>query len=179
MLVLLIGVLLTHLGTYMVIPILPIMFSETIGLSLGTVGVLLATYSISFQFGSMFGGVLADRIGRRIVIGSGALIGAVGFAGLGLFTIFIPILLTTDIAGFGNGLNAPSTKAGIAALASKENQTTAFSFRGVAANIGTAIAGLTVFFLVVGSPTIIFWFEGIIYRQSTILKSSQLSISYT
>ncbi len=163
MLVLLIGVLLTHLGTYMVIPILPIMFSETIGLSLGTVGMLLATYSISFQFGSMFGGFLADRIGRRIVIGGGALIGAVGFAGLGLFTIFIPVLLTTATAGFGNGLNAPSTKAAIAALASKENQTTAFSFRGVAANIGTAIAGLTVFFLVVGSPTIIFWIAGTIY----------------
>src|SRR5690625_8034172 len=97
---------------------------------------LLATYSISFQFGSMLGGFLADRIGRRIVIGGGALIGAVGFAGLGLFTIFIPILLTTAIAGFGNGLNAPSTKAAIAALASKENQTTAFSFRSEERRVG-------------------------------------------
>src|SRR5699024_12554046 len=105
MLVLLIGVLLTHLGTYMVIPILPIMFSETIGLSLGTVGMLLATYSISFQFGSMFGGFLADRIGRRIGIGGGALIGAVGFGGLGLFSIFIPVLLSSGVAGFRHGFD--------------------------------------------------------------------------
>src|SRR5690625_7235933 len=93
MLVLLIGVLLTHLGTYMVIPILPIMFSETIGLSLGTVGMLLATYYISFQFGSMFGGFLADRIGRRMVIGVGDLIGVVRFAELGFLIYFLPILL--------------------------------------------------------------------------------------
>ncbi|MRH44062.1 MFS transporter [Aquibacillus halophilus] len=163
MLILLVGVLLSHLGTYMVIPILPIMLNETIGLTFSTVGMVLAAYAIAFQFGSLSGGFLADRIGRRTVIALGALIGAVGFIGLGIFSIYIPILVTTVIAGFGNGLNAPSTKAAIAALASKGKETTAFSFRGIAANIGTAIAGLIVFFLVSGSPTTIFWIAGIIY----------------
>ncbi|MBB6451846.1 MFS family permease [Salirhabdus euzebyi] len=163
MIVLLIGVLLSHLGTYMVIPILPIMLNETIGLSFATVGLVLATYAIAFQFGSLFGGFLADRIGRRQIIGLGALVGAVGFFGLGMFSIYMPVLIATVIAGLGNGLNAPSTKAAIAALASKGNETTAFSLRGISANIGTAIAGLVVFFLVSGSPTAIFWIAGGIY----------------
>jgi len=163
MIVLLLGVLLSHLGTYMVIPILPIMLNDSIGLSFSTVGFVLAAYAISFQFGSLFGGFLADRIGRRTIIGLGALIGGIGFIGLGVFPSYIPVLISTVIAGFGNGLNAPSTKAAIAALASKGNETTAFSLRGISANIGTAVAGLIVFFLVSGSPTIIFWIAGIIY----------------
>lgn len=163
MLILLLGVLLSHLGTYMIIPILPIMLSEVIGLGLGRIGIVLATYAIAFQFGSMFGGFLADRIGRRMIIGLGAFIGAAGFIGLGIFSTYILVLVTTFVAGLGNGLNAPSTKAAIAALASKGSETTAFSFRGIAANIGTAAAGLIVFFLVTGSPTIIFWIAGFIY----------------
>lgn len=163
MLILLIGVLLSHLGTYMVIPILPIMLKVEAELSLIQIGSVLAAYAISFQFGSLIGGFLADRIGRRFIIGLGALIGAAGLIGFGFFTSYLLLLLTSVTTGLGNGLNAPSTKAAISALASKENQTTAFSIRGIAANIGTATAGLIVFFLITGSSQIIFWIAGVIY----------------
>lgn len=69
---------------------------------------------------------------------------------------FYRMRLDTGQIGAWNGLNAPSTKAAIAALASKENQTTAFSLSGIAANIGTATAGLIVFFLISVSLQIIF-----------------------
>jgi len=163
MIILMLGVLLSHLGTYMVTPILPIVLRIEAGLSLVQVGTVLATISISFQFGSVLGGFLADRIGRRFIIGLGALIGACGLIGFGLFTSYWLLLLMAITIGAGNGLNAPSTKAAIAALASKENQTTAFSLRGIAANIGTGTAGLIVFFLITGSSKIIFWVAGAIY----------------
>ncbi|MGO4886555.1 MFS transporter [Anaerobacillus sp. MEB173] len=166
--ILMIGVLLSHLGTYMVIPILPIMLRIEAGLSLIQIGTVLAAIAISFQFGSIMGGFLADRIGRRFIIGLGALIGAGGLIGFGLFSTYFLLLLMAIIIGVGNGLNAPSTKAAIAALASKENQTTAFSLRGIAANIGTATAGLIVFFLITGSSQIIFWIAGAIYILLTI-----------
>lgn len=166
--ILMLGVLLSHLGTYMVIPILPIMLRIEAGLSLVEIGTVLATIAISFQFGSVLGGFLADRIGRRFIIGLGALIGAGGLIGFGLFTTYVLLLLMAITIGLGNGLNAPSTKAAIAALASKENQTTAFSLRGIAANIGTATAGLIVFFLITGSSQIIFWIAGTIYIVLTL-----------
>ncbi|MEB1807433.1 MAG: MFS transporter [Bacillaceae bacterium] len=168
LIILMIGVLLSHLGTYLVIPILPIMLRLEAGLTLIQVGTVLAAIAIAFQFGSILGGFLADRIGRRFIIGLGALIGAGGLIGFGLFTTYILLLLMAIIVGLGNGLNAPSTKAAIAALASKENQTTAFSLRGIAANIGTATAGLIIFFLITGSSQIIFWIAGIIYIVLTI-----------
>ena len=134
MLILLLGVLLSHLGTYLVIPMLPIMLKIDADLSLAKIGMVLAANAISFQFGSLLGGFLADRIGRRFIIG------------FGLFTIYGLLLVAALVTGLGNGLNAPSTKAAIAALASDENKTTAFSMRGIAANIGTASAGIIIFF---------------------------------
>lgn len=160
---LLLGVLLSHLGMYMVNPILPIMLSLEAGLTIVQVGTVLAVIAIFFQLGSILGGFLADRIGRRFIIGLGALIGAGGLIGFGLFSTYVLLLLMGATIGLGNGLNAPSTKAAISALASKENQTTAFSLRGVAANVGIATAGLIVFIFISGSSQIIFWIAGIIY----------------
>lgn len=69
MLVLLLGVLLSHLGTAMVIPMLPIMLKVDTQVSLVQIGTILASVAISFQVGSILGGILADRIGRRFIIG--------------------------------------------------------------------------------------------------------------
>ncbi|MGG7620781.1 MFS transporter [Bacillus coreaensis] len=168
LLILLLGVLLSHLGTYIVLPMLPIMLKNNANLNTVQIGTILASIAIAFQIGSIAGGVLADRIGRRFIIGLGAFIGSFGIMGFGLFTTYWPFFITATIMGLGNGLNAPSTKAAIAALASENNRTTAFSFRGIAANIGTATAGLIVFFLFIGTSKLIFWIAGIIYLLLTL-----------
>lgn len=163
LLILLVGVILSHLGTMLVMPILPIMLKIDAGLPLTQIGIILAAISIAFQFGSISGGVLADRVGRRFIIGLGACITGGGLVGFAVFSGYLLFLLMAIVIGFGTGLNAPSTKAAIAALASAENRTTAFSFRGIAANIGTAGAGLIIFFLITGSSKLIFWIAAIIY----------------
>lgn len=163
MLMLMIGVLLFHLGTYMITPILPIILKAHVGLSLVQIGTVLAAIAISFQFGSLFGGFLADRIGRKAIISLGSLLVAFGYIGFGMFKTYGLLLLMAIVIGTGNGLYAPSTKAAIAALASKENQTTAFSLRGIAANVGIAVSGLIVFFFLTSSSSMIFWIAGIIF----------------
>ncbi|QDP42193.1 MFS transporter [Radiobacillus deserti] len=170
MIILLLGVLLTHLGTYLVIPILPILLSESIGLNVTTVGISLATYAISFQFGSLTGGFLADRLGRRMIITVGALVAAIGFVGIGFSTSFLFIVVSIAITGYGNGLNAPSTKAGIAAMASEDNQTTAFSFRGIVANVGMGASGLIIFFFIIGTPPFLFFIASGIYVVLAIIS---------
>ncbi|QOR68734.1 MFS transporter [Cytobacillus suaedae] len=168
--ILMLGVLLAHLGTLLVMPILPIMLKTDAGLSVTKIGTVLAAIAIAFQFGSIFGGILADRIGRRFIIGLGALIAGVGIALFGFFTGYGPLLLAAIIMGLGNGLHAPSIKASIAALASEENRTTAFSLRGIAANIGTGTAGLIIFFLVTGTPSLLFWTAGLIYGALAVIS---------
>lgn len=163
LLILLFGVLLSHLGTYLVTPMLPIVLKTDAGLSISQIGIVLASIAIAFQVGSVLGGVLADRIGRGFTIGLGALIAASGLIGFGFFEQFSLLLITAITMGLGTGLNAPSTKAAIAALASTENRTTAFSIRGIAANIGTGSAGLIVFFFLTDTSKMIFWIAGGIY----------------
>lgn len=172
--ILLLGVLLAHLGTLLVMPILPIMLKTDARLSVTKIGTVLAVIAIAFQFGSIFGGVLADRIGRRFIIGLGALITAIGIILFGFFTSYSLLLVAAIIMGLGNGLHAPSIKASIASLASEENRTTAFSLRGIAANIGTGTAGLIIFFLITGTPSIIFWAAGLIYLVLAIISWTML-----
>jgi MFS family permease len=168
--ILLLGVLLSHLGTYLVIPILPIVLTTEMNISIGRIGVILASISIFFQIGSILGGYLADRIGRRVIIGLGAFIGALGLFGLAAFNDYYLLVIMAAILGLGNGLNAPSTKASIASIVAKEKQTTAFSLRGIFANIGTGSAGLIVFLLITGSSKVTFWIAGFIYILSAILS---------
>jgi MFS family permease len=156
--VLLFSVLIMHLATYMVLPLIPIFLKVQKGMSVTEIGLILAVSPFTFQAGSILGGFLADRIGRRSVIAIGAWINAIALVGYGIFnqlSFFIGVAL---LSGLGVGLNAPAIKAAIAALASQdENKTTAFSLRGIAANIGTSIAGLLTFFVLGGSSSLIFY----------------------
>jgi len=78
-----------------------------------------------------------------------------GYAVLHEFWLFAVL---SAISGLGVGLNAPSTKAALAALASDDDhQTTVFSFRGIAANVGIAAAGGLSYFVLGGSFSVIFW----------------------
>ncbi|WP_191567680.1 MFS transporter [Metabacillus idriensis] len=162
--VLLFGVMLSHLGTYMVIPLLPIFLKVQKGMTITEIGLVLAVSPFTYQGGSLLGGWLADRIGRRAIIAVGALINAAAIAGFAFFDELWMFIAMGVLSGLGVGLNAPSTKAAIAALASKDsNKTTAFSLRGIAANIGTAIAGLLTYFVLGGNSALIFYVAAGLY----------------
>lgn len=162
--ILLLGVLLSHLGTYMVLPILPIYLTNTKGITVSDLGLILAMSPITFQAGSMMGGVISDRIGRRSVIAIGALVNAAALAGYAWFSSRWSLIGVGLVSGLGVGLNAPSTKAAIALLASEGNrQTSAFAMRGIAANIGTALAGLLVYFVLGGATSTVFYTASVIY----------------
>jgi MFS family permease len=155
---LLLSVLLLHLGYYMILPILPIYLKLNKGMGIAEIGIILAVIAFSFQGASVLGGFLADRFGRRTIIALGAIIRAGAFVGYAIFQPFWAIIAMSFFNGVGGGLNAPSTKAAIAALASSdENKTTAFSLRGIAANIGTSLAGLMTYFVLGGSSALIFY----------------------
>lgn len=155
---LLIGIFLLHLGNYMILPLLPIFLKVQKGLSITDIAIVLAVSPIAFQVGSILGGVLADRIGRRTIIGVGAWISAAAFIGYTVANTLWLFILMGLLSGLGIGLNAPATKAVIAEIASSDkNKTTAFSMRGIAANVGTATAGLLTFYVLGGASNFIFY----------------------
>ncbi|WP_338753084.1 MFS transporter [Bacillus sp. FJAT-52991] len=169
--VLLAGVLLSHLGTYMVVPLLPIFLKVEKGMTIAEIGIILAMSPFTYQVSSLLSGWLADRIGRRGVMAVGAWLNGAAIAGFALFDTFWLLISMGLLSGLGVGLNTPSTKATIAALAAEEdNKTTAFSLRGVAANVGIALAGLLTYFVLGGAFTLIFYTAAGLYMLSGFIS---------
>ncbi|GIQ67643.1 MFS transporter [Xylanibacillus composti] len=156
--VLLFGVLAAHLATYMVVPLLPIYLKLAKHMSVTQIGLTLGLTPFAFQAGSLLGGWLSDRVGRRMIIAGGAWINAAALVGYALAEPAWLLMGMALLNGLGIGLNAPATKAAIAAIASDATlKTTAFSLRGIAANIGIATAGLLTFFVLGGASAYLFY----------------------
>ncbi|WP_203363630.1 MFS transporter [Bacillus sp. REN10] len=156
--VLLAGVLLAHLGTYMVVPLLPIFLKVEKGMTVAQIGLILAMSPFTYQASSLLSGWLADRIGQKGVMAVGAWLNGAAIAGFALFDSLGLLISMGLLSGLGVGLNAPAIKAAIAALAAGEDQkTTAFSLRGVLANVGIALAGLLTYFVLGRAFSLIFY----------------------
>jgi hypothetical protein len=161
--VLLVSVLLAHLGTYMVVPLLPIFLKLQKDLTISEIGIVLAATPFALQAGSLLGGWLADRIGRRTVIVAGAWLNAAALAGYAWLDGLWILTGISLLSGLGIGLHAPSIKAAIAAIPSQQDQTLIFSYRGIAANIGIASAGLLTYFALGGPSARIFYIAAGLY----------------
>lgn len=162
--VLLSGILFTHFGLYMILPFLAIVLSTQRGLTFTEVGLVLGAGSISYLIGSIVGGQMADRIGKRTAIVTGLLLRAVGFAGYAFVHPLGLLFATSVVSGIGGGMYTPPAKAGIAFYASGGgNKTTAFSYRGIAANIGTMTGPLIGAWLMTRSVVVLFLLAAVIY----------------
>lgn len=157
------GVLFTHLGTYMLVPYFSIILAKEKGLPLSQVGFVLAAGSVAYLIGSLLGGVISDRLGRRRTMVGGLIVRGGGLL-LFIWAGSFPTLLAANlIAGAGSGFYMPSAKAGIATYAAQGERTTAFSWRGIAANIGVTLGPLLGTFLLTRSSTVLFAGTAVIY----------------
>ncbi|WP_139491345.1 MFS transporter [Brevibacillus dissolubilis] len=156
-------VLFMHLASYFVIPILPVFLETVRGLSISQIGLLLGANSIAYQAGSLLGGVLSDRLGRRNVMVIGSLIQAAAMLGYSSIGGYVALVTISTVNGIGVGLLAPTLKAKIADVVSSELRTSAFSWRGIAANAGIAIAGVTVTFLALSANSRLFVYAAVVF----------------
>ncbi len=149
--VLLTTILLFHAGWYMLLPFLAVLLTSRRGLTPSQAGLVLAAHSFTLLTGSLVGGWLADRFGRRLTLVAGIGLRALGIAALGLVAGLPMLLGAAAVAGVGGGLYVPAAKAAIATLAEKGNREQAFSLRGIAANLGVS-TGPVLGGLLVGGP---------------------------
>lgn len=139
-----IAVLIMHLADYVIIPILPVLLSINQGLRADQIGFIIGIGSLSFQFGSIIGGIISDRIGRKVTLVTGSAIEIFALIGFGLSNHYNHFVLFQILNGIGGGIYAPTIKASIAEYSKDSTyiRTTAFSLRGMAANLGIAIGGM-------------------------------------
>lgn len=154
--VLLGGILLFHAGWYMLLPFLAVLLTARRGLSPTEAGLVLGAQSLALLVGSLGGGRLADRVGRRRAMVAGLLLRGVGIAGLGALLLWQPeavgvgaapgglggLLASAGLIGLGGGLYGPSAKAALTLLAPARQRADAFALRGMAAHTGTGAGPL-------------------------------------
>jgi MFS family permease len=173
---LIVGRLLSSIGSGFVLFYAPIFFVNHVGLSAAAVGLGIGSESISGVIGRILGGFLADspRWGRRKILLMAVAISAMADLVFTFSHDFPTFLAGNLLMGLGIGLYWPATESMVADLASLEQRNEAFALNRLADSLGLslgvvlggALIALTgsyrALFVIDGISFLIFF--GIVYR---------------
>lgn len=129
-------------GVFFGIPVLAPALRDDYGLTLPQVGVVIATVSVGMLVTVFPWGILADRIGERVVMAAGLTLGGMFLAGAATAASFAPLVLTLTAAGaFGACVQAASGRA-VMAWFDVSQRGFALGIRQTAVVVGGAAAAL-------------------------------------
>lgn len=150
----------------MLMPFFALYLNEQVG-STFLVGILMAVSPIAALIGSMYGGWLADKYGRKpmmIISISGNGLVLLGFL---FFDNFISYLLLSALLGLFNSLFHPAASAMVIDVTPEEKRTEAFGLLRMGQNLGASIGPILGASIIVLSKNLIF----IIASSSLLLYS--------
>ncbi|HWI65920.1 MAG TPA: MFS transporter [Symbiobacteriaceae bacterium] len=161
--VIIVGLFMIAMGTYLVTPFFTIYLRETIGLSALEVGMAL-TAKLWASYGlTMVGGALADRYGARTTMVVGLLIRAVSYMGIASAGSAPSVIAWSILMGMGGALFNPASKTAMAALATNQDRVKLFSMRNTANNVGVSIGPMLGLAALFGSPRTVFFIAALTY----------------
>jgi MFS family permease len=159
------GALVNKLGSF-VFTYLAIYLTRARHFSVAAAGLIVSLWGLGGIACGPVGGILADRLGRRLTMLVSFLAGALAMVQLGLARSPLHIALSTLVLGFCNDLWRPAMAATVTDIVPPADRTRAFGYLYWAANLGFAgssmIAGLvaslsfTWLFIVDAATTAIF-----------------------
>jgi len=134
--VLITSALVENMAFGLIIPLLTIYMVTDVGISESLSGVVLAGYTLSGIPGTIVGGMLVDKIGRRVVLL--ASLGLMSFTILMYFFAFdfVTFLLVAMADSFVGSLYMPAANAVIADVIPSKNRPKAYSTLRIAWNVG-------------------------------------------
>jgi DHA1 family multidrug resistance protein-like MFS transporter len=133
---------LMYCGFFMVIPLVSVHYVEDLGFVATVVGLALALRQLLQQGIAVFGGMLADVIGVRALIGAGVLIRAVGFTTLAWADTAPLLFLAMVLSALGGALFEAPSRAAIAALTGEEERVRFFALNSVIGGLGMTVGPL-------------------------------------
>lgn len=124
------------LGSGVVYPYFTIHFYQTLGIPFSVVGLGLLANNVMLAVGTVVGGVLADRYGRKPVMVTSMGSSALTLAAYAFVTTGPALIVTAGAAGFTAGLYAPASQAILADLTTSAARDRAYALLKVASNVG-------------------------------------------
>jgi DHA1 family multidrug resistance protein-like MFS transporter len=130
---------LMYCGFFMVIPLVSVHYVENLGFAAAVVGMALALRQLLQQGITLVGGMLADILGVRGLIGAGVLIRTVGFISLAWADTAPLLFLAMILSALGGALFEAPSRAAIAALTEEAERARFYSLNGVIGGLGMSI----------------------------------------
>ncbi|MBN1486044.1 MAG: MFS transporter [Anaerolineae bacterium] len=144
--VLIIALFIDRLGGALIFPFLTLYVTQKFNVGMTEVGAIFGMFSLTSIFGSMIGGALSDRIGRKTMLIFGLVFSALSSLLMGLVDSFTLFLFSALIVGLLANVAGPAQQAMVADLLPEKQRAEGFGILRVAANlavtIGPAIGGL-------------------------------------
>jgi len=144
--ILILAVFIDRVGGAILFPFLTLYVTRRFAVGMTEVGVLFGLYSIASIGGSMFGGALTDRVGRKSMLLFGLVTSALTNLVLGFVGSFEMFFVVVLFVGLFANAGGPAGQAMVADLLPEEKRAQGFGILRVVANlavvIGPAIGGL-------------------------------------
>ena len=133
------------LGGFLLYPFFALYITQRFGVDMISVGLLFTVFSAGNIIGSMVGGALADKYGRRVMIILGLVISGIGSIFMGLVDdLNVFFILAACLGLFGN-IGGPARQAMVVDLLPSEKQAEGFGimriFMNLAATAGPILGG--------------------------------------
>lgn len=133
---------LMNFGFAILVPLIAIHFTGSLGFTAASIGLVLALRQFSQQGLDLVGGVFADHFGARTSIAIGCFIRAAGFAGIGTARSLAPLLFFAVVSGVGGAFFDASGTAALADVVPPEQHQQVFAASSVLSNVGQALGPL-------------------------------------
>jgi MFS family permease len=134
-----VGTLVNRTGSF-VAPFLAFYLTKSLGHSAEFAGFVAALNAVGSAISAVIGGVLADRVGRRVTLIGAQVAGAATMIALGLVHTAFWIAVLAFAVGLANNAYRPANSALIADIVPPRDRTRAFAVNFWAINLGFAIA---------------------------------------
>ncbi|MDI1478451.1 MFS transporter [Polyangium sp. y55x31] len=135
------GMLVNRAGSF-VVPLLFVYLTQQRGLDLPTAGLVASLFGAGSLGGTMLGGALADRLGRRATMLLALVTSSAFMMGLGFARELWQLASATLFLGFFSDMYRPASQALVADVVPPEHRVKAFSLQYWAANLGYAFAAV-------------------------------------
>ncbi|MGE3857192.1 MAG: MFS transporter [Dehalococcoidia bacterium] len=141
-----VSTVLVMMGQGVISPVLPL-FADKFGVGAAAIGLTLTSFGLARLVLNIPMGIAADRYGRRLLLVSGPIIGAVGMIGSGLSGSLPELLAWRFIAGAGSAIYATGAQVFLADVSTPQTRARYLGTNQGALLLGTsfgpAIGGIT------------------------------------
>lgn len=144
--ILILGTFIDRVGSALIFPFLSLYVAQRFNVSMTEIGLLFGIWSVSGLVGSMMGGALADKYGRKVIMICGLVFSAISALFMGFVNDMRAFYLVAVFSGVFSDMGGPARQAMVTDLLEGEQRSEGFGLIRVTANlaitIGPAIGGV-------------------------------------